>query len=172
MKRLIKLKLMNKIYNDKEFMKIASPILSNKEFIKTKTIIHHGTTRFNHSVRVAYLSYKMSRALGGDASAIVRAGVLHDFFLARDDKNIVAETKMLIKHPVIAKENAINYFGVNKKEQNIIEAHMFPISSVTPQSKEAWIVSVCDKLVAMLEGAGTVKTQFTVWMLFIVNFIK
>ena len=172
MKRLIKLDLINKIYEDKNFMCTAKPIMSHKEFIKTKSIVHHGSTRFNHSVKVAYLSYKISKVLGCDTNAVVRAGALHDFFLERDDENIVTETKMLIKHPTIAKENAINYFGVNEKEQNIIESHMFPISSVAPKSKEAWIVTLCDKIVAMIEGASTAKAQITVWLLFLFNFIR
>ena len=35
-----------------------------------------------------------------------------------------------------------------KKEQNIIESHMFPISNIAPKSKEAWMVSLSDKIVA------------------------
>lgn len=164
--------LMNKIYRDKEFMSMASAILTHKEFIKTKSIVHHGGTRFNHSVKVAYLSYKISKMLGCDTRAVVRAGTLHDFFLERDDKNIATETRMLIKHPSMAKENAINYFGVNEKEQNIIESHMFPISNVVPKYKEAWIVTMCDKIIAMIEGASTAKAQVTVWVLFLINFIR
>lgn len=166
------MKLINKIYNNSDFMKEASPILSHNEFIKTKSIVHHGTTRYNHSIRVAYLSYLASKALGCDTKSTVRAGVLHDFFLVRDDKNIVTETKMLIEHPSIAKENAITYFGVNEKEQNIIESHMFPISNTMPKSKEAWIVSICDKMVAFGESASKFKTQLSVWLLLIINFIK
>ena len=79
---------------------------------------------------------------------------------------------MLINHPLIAKKNAIKYFGVNEKEQNIIESHMFPISNVVPKYKEAWLVTLSDKLVATLEGATRAKAQITMWMLFIVNFIK
>lgn len=164
--------LMNKIYKDNEYMSIASPILNHNEFIKTKQIVHHGSTRFNHSVKVSYLAYKLSKMLGCDARSSVRAGVLHDFFLERDDKNIATETRMLIKHPSLAKQNAITYFGVNEKEQNIIESHMFPISNVAPKSKEAWIVTLCDKIVAMFEGAYTVKAQLTVWMLFLINFVR
>lgn len=164
--------LMNRIYKDKGFMAVASPILSHKEFLKTKSIVHHGNTRYNHSVRVSYTAYKLSKALGFDTDASIRAGALHDFFLVRDDKNIMTSTKMLIEHPKIAKENAIKYFGVNEKEQNIIESHMFPISNVAPKSKEAWIVSLSDKIVALFEGASQAKTQIGVWMLFLINFIK
>ena len=164
--------IMNKIYNDKEFMQSASSILSHKEFIKTKQIVHHGSTRFSHSVKVGYLSYKVSKVLGFDTESAIRAGTLHDFFLIRDDENIATSSKMLIKHPSMAKENAINYFGVNEKEQNIIESHMFPISSVVPNSKEAWIVTFCDKIVAISEGMLRAKAQVSIWSLFIANFLR
>lgn len=166
------MKLMNRIYNDKEFMQSASSILSHKEFMKTKQIVHHGSTRFSHSVKVGYLSYKFSKVLGWDTKSVIRAGVLHDFFLVRDDRNIATETKMLIKHPSLAKENAINYFGINEKEQNIIESHMFPISNVAPIYKESWLVCLCDKLVAAVEGASRAKAQLSMWLLFFVNFIR
>ena len=164
--------LMKRIYDDKEFMTIASPVLLHKEFLKTKSIVHHGNTRYNHSVRVAYLSYKLSKIIGGDTKSIVRAGALHDFFLVRDDENIITETKMFIKHPTIAKENAINYFGINEKEQNIIEAHMFPMSNVIPKYKESWMVNFCDKIVSLVEGAGSAKTQVSMWLVVLFNFIK
>ncbi len=166
------MKLIDRIHSDKGFMQIASPILTHKEFVKTKSIVHHGSTRYNHSVKVAYFSYKASKLLGCDTKSVVRAGALHDFFLVRDDKNIATEAKMLIKHPEMAKNNAINYFGVSKKEQNIIESHMFPLSNVVPNSKEAWLVSFFDKVVALVEGAGRARTQLSVWMLFLVNFIR
>ena len=164
--------LMNRIYNDKDFMAIASSILSNKEFLKTKSIVHHGNTRYNHLVRVAYTSYILSRVLGCDINSATRAAALHDFFLVRDDKSMLTSAKMLIEHPSLAKRNAINCFGINEKEQNIIESHMFPISSVMPKSKEAWIVTFSDKVVAMVEGALRAKANVSMWILFIFNFIK
>lgn len=164
--------IINKIYSDKGFMQSASSILSHKEFIKTKQIVHHGSTRFNHSVKVAYLAYKLSNMFGCDTNAVIRAGALHDFFLERDDRNIVTSSKMFISHPTLAKENAIQYFGVNEKEQNIIESHMFPMCSVAPKYKEAWLVSFCDKIVAILDGVSTAKTQLSMWGVFLINFIK
>lgn len=153
-------------------MSIAAPILTHKEFMKTKSIVHHGSTRFNHSLKVAYTSYIISKVLGCDVKSATRAGALHDFFLVRDDKNLISSTKMFIKHPTMAKENAMNYFGINEKEQNIIEAHMFPMSTVAPKSKEAWIVTFADKIIAILDGANRAKTQLSVWLLLLVNFIK
>lgn len=141
------------IYNDIDFMSIAKNILSNKEFKKMKKIIHHGTTRYDHSLKVAYLSYKLSKIVGGDTKSIIEAGILHDFFLDKYNKNIIDETKMFLKHPSIAKQNAINCFGINEKEGNIIEAHMFPLSITIPKYKEAWIVSIADKVVTIKEKA-------------------
>lgn len=164
--------LMSKIYNNDEYMSVAKPILTHKEFMKTKSIVHHGNTRYNHSVRVSYVSYKLSNFFGCDAKSCIRAGALHDFFLVRDDKNIVSSAKMLVEHPTIAKQNAIEYFGVNEKEQNIIESHMFPISNVMPKTKEAWLVSLSDKIVALMEGVTSAKTQVGIWALFLVNIIK
>ena len=100
---------MKKIYNNKEFMSEASQVLTHNEFIKTKSIVHHGTTRYNHSVRVAYLSYLASKTLGLDTKSIIKGAVLHDFFLVRDDKNAASQTNILIEHPKIAKENAKYY---------------------------------------------------------------
>ena len=164
--------IINRIYNNKEFMSVAETILTHKEFIKTKSIVHHGNTRFNHSVRVAYFSYKISKVLGCDINSTIRGGMLHDFFLVRDDKNVLTSAKMFLDHPKIAKENAIKYFAINEKEQNIIESHMFPTSAVAPKSKEAWIVTFSDKLSTILEGATRIKAQVGIWMLFIINFIK
>ena len=166
------MKLINRIYNSKEFMNYTYFILNHKEFIKTKSIVHHGDTRYNHSLKVAYLSYKISKGLKCDVLSATRGGILHDFFLQRDDRSIASETKMLINHPSIAKDNAINYFGINEKEQNIIESHMFPFSTVAPKSKEAWIVTFADKVVSVVEAATNAKSQATLWALFLINIIK
>ena len=164
--------LLRHIYNDKNFINNTKDILLNDEFKKTRKIVHHGSNRFDHSLRVSYLSFKLSKICGCDSKAVARAGVLHDFFLERDDKNIKTETKMLLNHPTIAKNNAIKYFNINEKEQNIIESHMFPISSVAPKYKEAWLVSICDKIVAMFESFGFAKSQVAAWVLLFINFIK
>ena len=166
------MKLINRIYNNKEFMNYTSFILEHKEFIKTKNIVHHGDTRYNHSLKVAYLSYKISKGLKCDVLSATRAATLHDFFLERDDRNIATEAKMIVNHPSIAKRNAINYFGVSEKEQNIIESHMFPFSTVAPKSKEAWIVSFADKIVSIVEGTSNAKSQITLWILLLTNFLK
>ncbi|HCX63311.1 MAG TPA: phosphohydrolase, partial [Clostridiales bacterium] len=60
-----------------------------------------------------------------------------------------------ISHPIIAFDNAIKYFDLNDKEENIIKGHMFPFG--VPKSKEAWIVSFVDKYIAVFEYASNFK---------------
>ena len=47
----------------KEFNDIISHISNNKDFLKLKRIKHHGITRYEHSLRVAYYSYKVTKLL-------------------------------------------------------------------------------------------------------------
>ena len=137
---------------------------------KTTILIAHRISTIKSLDKILFI--EDGKVLGFDTESAIRAGTLHDFFLERDDENIATETKMLIKHPSMAKENAINYFGVNEKEQNIIESHMFPISNVAPKYKEAWVVTFCDKIVALMEGASRAKAQVSLWMLFLINFVR
>ena len=49
---------------------------------------------------------------------------------------------------------------------------MFPVSSIAPKYKESWIVTLSDKIVATLEGAKRASAQVSMWMLFLINFIR
>ena len=69
-----------KEYNNNEFYDIINPILQNEEFLKLKEITHHGITRFDHSMRVAYFSYKVTKLLRLDYQETAVAALLHDFF--------------------------------------------------------------------------------------------
>ena len=42
---------------EKEFLEIIQPILEIEEFNNTKHRKHHGITRFDHSMNVAYITY-------------------------------------------------------------------------------------------------------------------
>ena len=50
-------------YNDNVFQRIITPLIKNSDFSKTKEITHHGITRYEHSMRVAYFSYKVTKLL-------------------------------------------------------------------------------------------------------------
>ena len=50
-------------YNNSEFHSIVKPILDNCPFSETKKMKHHGITRYEHSMRVAYFSYIITKFL-------------------------------------------------------------------------------------------------------------
>ena len=67
--------------NDIQDRKIVNHILNNEEFLKIKKIEHHGISRYEHSMKVSYYSYKIAKALRLDYEQVARGGLLHDFFL-------------------------------------------------------------------------------------------
>lgn len=165
------LNLLNKISNNKDYNNEIKDIVEDEDFDKIKTIVHHGTSRLNHSLRVSYLSYKLAKRFKCDSKVAAQAGLLHDFFFEKEGNNIKG-FKLIFNHPKIARENARHLFNVDDKVQNVIETHMFPFCLSLPASKEAWIVSTIDKVVATSEFTSKFKTQLTLWALFIINFIK
>ena len=75
-------------------------------------------------------------------------------------------------HPKIALINAKKYFDLDPKQENMIEAHMFPVSNVLPKYKESWIVTCADKVVASHE-MYRYKAQMVlgIWLIFLFNVI-
>lgn len=140
---------MNKIYSDTEYFNIVDDILDNDKFKKTNDCKHHGLTRMEHSIKVSYYSYKISKKLKLDYKATARAGLLHDFFINEDieRKNISA-----IIHPYKSLDNSKKYFYLSEKEEDIIISHMFPmLPHKVPKYLESWLVSLTDKIVATYE---------------------
>lgn len=147
---------------DDEFLSIVDEILIEKEFEKLKNLVHHGLNRYDHSVKVAYYSYKISKFLKLDVKSTARAGLLHDFFEIPDESNKKERLKSTFKHPKIAVENSKKLFELNKKEENIIKCHMFPVTLYLPRYKESWVVSITDKVVSLLDATYVlgIKTSY------------
>ncbi len=140
-----------------EFLDIVSDILINKNF-QDMQLIHHHTldcSRFDHSTFVAYTSYSICNALGLDATAAARGGMLHDFIIPSLLDSEVKSIKMLFIHNRIATQHALTCFDITEKEYNIIVSHMWPLSiRGLPLSPEAIIVNVVDNLCAVVEVLG------------------
>ncbi len=147
---------------DREFMRIARPIINHHAYQKTKEIPHHNESVFDHCMDTAYISYVITKKLGLDYEAAVRGCLLHDFYLYKfkKGKGIELITKPFhhtVNHPKIALKNAMNHFHINHKEQNIITSHMFPIG--LPKHKEAWVVTFVDKFAALIEYGIKAKNK-------------
>lgn len=136
--------------NKQEFESITRDILTHPEFIKLKSELHHGISRYEHSLRVAKTSYNLAKAMNLDYKSITRAGLLHDFYFDAEliDFN---KRKTLVEHPKIALQNSKRYFELNERQENAIVSHMFPLKGKIPKYKESFVVGISDKIVATHE---------------------
>ncbi len=142
---------MNNIFDDYEYLSLVDDILANDKFLKLKECVHHGTSRFEHSVRVSYYSYKVTKLLKLNYTETARGGLLHDFFV-NDDLTEIKQRLSMFFHPYPALENACKYFNVTELESDIIINHMFPtLPHKIPKYVESWIVSLVDKIIATYE---------------------
>ena len=142
---------MNYLFDDREYNEIIKQIMNNKEFLEIDNCRHHGITRLEHSLRVSYISYKISKKLKLNYKDVARAGLLHDFFI---DKQLTYKQKKLsaFTHPKKCLENASRNYSLSNLEKDIIFTHMFPlIPTRIPRYFESWVVSIVDKFVASYE---------------------
>lgn len=156
-----------------EFDNIVNDILEDKHFIETKKDKHHGSSKYEHSVRVAKMSYKLGKIFHADIESVTRTALLHDFFLGTRKEKV---ENSYLNHPVTAARNAKEYFNISDKEAEDIRTHMFhhviikkifpfinkeekaKIKDFKPQSKEGWIICASDLIVSAMECE---RFQFT-----------
>lgn len=164
---------MNYIKTDEHYKSIVEDILENDEFNKIKDIEHHGVTRFDHSVKVSYYSYKISKALGLDYLQTARGGLLHDFFLSEEERTTKDRLVSTFVHPKKAVEKAQEQFNLTKKEADMIRSHMFPINLSVPRYLESWVVSMVDKWIGLMEFnkkySYQIKTVMNLYVIFLIN---
>jgi uncharacterized protein len=147
---------MKNINSQTEFLELITPMLENKEFMITQSTIHHGIKKLNHSMKVAYYSYRIAKLFKFDYISVARGGILHDFFLSNcNGKSICKEAMVLTyNHHNIALKNAKKQFKLNKKEKDIIVKHMFPMVLKLPKYKESYLVAFVDKVIGAVESLG------------------
>lgn len=128
---------------DKEFLEIVQPILDLEEFNNTKFQRHHGITRYDHSMNVAYITYVVTKNLKLNYKEATFAALIHDFF--NDEVKDENGYKRLLDHPKHALKNAMRYFELTDLQKDIIAKHMFPVTLTPPKYKESILVSLIDK---------------------------
>lgn len=164
------------VKNDLKYIRIVKDILNNNEFNKIKNIEHHGITRFEHSLKVSYYSYKVAKTLRLDYKQVARGGLLHDFFLSDDDRSLKDKFLSTFVHPKKAENNAAKYFNITEKEADMIRGHMFPINLTIPRYAESWVVNIVDKVVGLYEFGMKFSKQFryasNLYLLFLINVLK
>ncbi len=143
-----------KARDEQYFKSCAAEILQSKEVQSMSAFIQHANVScLEHSVSVAYYSYRLCRKLRlqVDCRSLIRGALLHDFFLY--DWHLKSDRKGLhgFTHPKTALENAQEHFTLNDKEKDIIVKHMWPLTLRPPKYKEALIVSLSDKFCSTIE---------------------
>ncbi len=137
---------------NEEYIQIAQKIFENRKFNKLKNEVHHhNSNRFNHSVDVSFLTYKVCKKLGLDYESATRAALLHDFFFDDEFKN---KKDRMLKHPKVALDNAMKITKLSEKEKNIIESHMYPVGGKMPRCLESVVVDAIDDYVSLKEKLG------------------
>lgn len=158
----------------KEFNNIISNVVNNDVFKSLQNINHHGITRYNHSMRVAYYTYRITKTLKLNFEEATEAALLHDFFINEVD----CENKLfkLRRHPRYALENASKYFDLTELEKDIILTHMFPITFTPPKYLESWIVDIVDDVSAIYEKIYCIRKELNAACMFLfillINYLK
>ena len=141
---------MNYFQKDCEYNNIVNHVLKNPKFLEINNCRHHGITRLEHSFRVSYFSYKITKKLRLDYKNTAVASLLHDFFT--NDQFSKKELRLsAFRHPKKCLENATEFFSLSDMQKDIIYSHMFPLIPRPPRYLESWIVSMVDKVVAAYE---------------------
>ena len=112
-------------------------------------------TTLQHSVHVARTSHALSKALHipVDETAMLRGALLHDYYLYERAEQGLGVSSHYAQHPSVALKNAERDFVLSPIEKNIILSHMWPVNfRERPRSREAWLVSIADKLCSVWES--------------------
>ena len=156
-----------------EFNELIVPYLID-EFNELKNISHHGITRYDHSLRVAYYTYKVTKFLHFNYEEATIAALLHDFFT--DEVNDELSIFKLRRHPKHACNNACKYFYLTDLQKDIILTHMFPVTFTPPKYLESWTVDIIDDICAIYEKSYSLRKEIsaatTFLFIILMNYIK
>ena len=117
---------------------------------------HSDISVYKHCISVAYTSVELAErfSLNVNRKELIRGALLHDYFLYDWHNPDNGHRLHGFSHPYTSLKNAKRDYSITKREADIIVKHMFPLTIVPPQTKEAWIVCLADKICA---GEETIK---------------
>ncbi len=146
----------NSYKSKKAFWKI---ILNKAYFRKLKQELqkyyqHGNTTTYKHSRNVAYEAFlfALKHNIKINYERLVCGSFCHDFFMYDWHEKSTEHRLHGYTHAHTAAINAKKHFDLDEHELSMIESHMWPLNlTKLPKSKEAWILCLADKKVALAE---------------------
>ena len=142
----------NEWKSDPEFMNCISDLLASNEVKQLAGYTqHHHSDRLTHCITVSYVSYRLALRFGLNATAVARAGVLHDLFFYdwRETKFELGSHAFI--HPRVALRNAEKITNLSPMEKDIILKHMWGATSELPHYRESLLVDLVDDYLAVAE---------------------
>ena len=137
---------------EQEFVDMMGELLDSDQVRMMGRWKHHGpVTTLDHSLFVAFSTYRIARRLHLDVRAAVRGALLHDLYLYDSHDKSAHPGNQCFDHPRFAARNAAALTPLTPKERNIILSHMWPLGGALPRSLEAWMVDLVDTVCAGLE---------------------
>ena len=126
--------------NAQEYYEIVKDLLNSDIVKEMKNFRHH-------------YNYVVCKKLGLNYKQAARAGLLHDLFLYdwRVEKRKKGELPHGFTHPRKALENAKQHFELDKREEDIIIKHMWPLTVKLPKYPESYVIVMMDKYSAVVE---------------------
>lgn len=139
--------------NYEAFRSCIADLLASPDVQSMREITQHvdGVNCLDHSLFVAYVSYRICRKLRLDCVSAARGGLLHDMYLCDWSTTSVSRLRRLLIHPQMALENASQRFTLSVKEKDIIRKHMWPLTFRFPRYRESWVVCMADTGCAIVE---------------------
>jgi uncharacterized protein len=143
-----------------EYEKCVGDMVSHDKVLSMDTFIQHGNvTCFEHCITVSYYSYRICRRLGLDYRSAARGALLHDFFLYDWHTEKTEDGLHGFTHPHTALMNAKCHFKLNEVEEDIIVKHMWPLTLNVPKFRESFVVTMVDKICAIMEAVKFVNIK-------------
>ena len=137
---------------EREFVNMTRELLDSDQVRMMGQWKHHGqVTTLDHSLFVAFSTYRLARALRLDVHSAVRGALLHDLYLYDSHDRSAHPGNQCFDHPRFAARNAAALTDLSSKERIIILSHMWPLGGALPRSREAWMVDLVDTVCASLE---------------------
>lgn len=139
---------------ERQVIKSLRELFDRTDIHEMMSYYQHGDTScLEHTVAVVYCALEIASRLSISVhkEELIRAGILHDYFLY-DWHDGKAERKIHgFTHPGIALKNAEVKLNLTQRERDVIKKHMFPLTVKPPRYRESWLICMADKICALRE---------------------